>query len=458
VTARPRADAARRAAYDTVHAVTTRDAYANLALPAAIDRAHLRGRDAAFATELSYGTLRGLGTYDLVLAACIDRPLHKVDAELLDVLRIGAHQLLSSRVPDHAAVSASVDLARDVVGQRRAGFVNAVLRRVASADRDTWLAQVAPDAEVDRLGHLAVVHAHPRWVVDALAHALGDDAGELTALLEADNAAPQVTLVARPGLAERAELVSAGGAPTPYSPLGVRWPGGSPSVVPAVVQGRAGVQDEGSQLVALAAVAAVTDAREQRWLDLCAGPGGKAALLTGLAAQHDAALIAGERQWHRAGLVARALSPFADATGRVAVADARQSPWRDSAFDAVIADVPCTGLGALRRRPEARWRRSPDDLVSLPPLQRALLNAAVDATRAGGTIAYVTCSPVLAETRDVVDAVVAHRGDVTRLDAVAAIASVSAAPLPHLNAGPYAQLWPHRHGTDAMFLALLRRH
>jgi 16S rRNA (cytosine967-C5)-methyltransferase len=455
--ARPRADAARRVALETVHAVTTRDAYANLALPGVLDRAGLRGRDAAFATELAYGTLRGLGTYDLVLAECVDRPLRKVDALLLDVLRLGTHQLLSSRVPDHAAVSATVDLARDAVGQRRAGFVNAVLRRVAAQDRAHWLTEVAPAPEVDPLGHLAVVHAHPLWVVAEFAHALGGDQVELAALLEADNAAPLVTLVARPGLATRAELVDAGGTPTPYSPLGVVWPAGSPASVAAVAQGRAGVQDEGSQLVALALAAAVVDGPGRRWLDLCAGPGGKAALLTGLAAERGAAVFAGEPQVHRAGLVARALSAYPEATGRVVVADGTHSPWRAGGFDAVIADVPCTGLGALRRRPEARWRRTPEDLAQLPVLQRALLHAGIDAVRSGGTVAYITCSPVLAETRDVVNAVLAERDDVSRIDARTAVFAVAQQPVPQLGEGPDVQLWPHRHGTDAMFLALLRR-
>ncbi len=449
--ARP-SDPSRAVAYDAIHAVTTRDAYANLVLPAAIGRRGLQGRDAAFATELTYGTLRGLGTYDLVLAACLDRPLDTVDRDLLDVLRLGVHQLLGSRVPDHAAVSATVDLAHDVLGARRSGLVNAVLRRVARDDRGSWLERLAPAADVDLIGHLSVMHAHPRWIVVAFMESLGGDVAQTQAALAADNAPPRVTLVARPGASTREELVAAGGTATPWSPFGVTWPAGAPGDVPAVAEGRAGVQDEGSQLVALASATTPLVGADRRWLDLCAGPGGKAALLTALAAQRDAHVLAVERQPHRAGLVAAATAPWRGASGQVVVADATVAAWRDGSFDRVVADVPCSGLGALRRRPEARWRRSPEDVATLAALQRRLLHAAVSAARPGGIVAYVTCSPVLAETRDVVASLLALDQTIDQVDARDYLPS-----MPELGDGPDVQLWPHRHGTDAMYLALLRR-
>src|SRR5512140_3287278 len=136
--ARPRTDPARRAAYDVLRAVADRDAYANLLLPALLAERGLTGRDAAFATELTYGTLRGRGTYDAVLATCVDRPLADVHPPLLDALRMGAHQLLSMRVPAHAAVAATVDVVRAEVGQGAAGFANAVLRKVAAHDGEGW--------------------------------------------------------------------------------------------------------------------------------------------------------------------------------------------------------------------------------------------------------------------------------------------------------------------------------
>lgn len=447
-----RVDPARRAAYDVLRAVRVDDAYTNLVLPHALRSHGLTGRDAAFTTELAAGTLRLRGTYDAVLTACLDRPLAKVEAKVLDVLRLGTHQLLSMRVPAHAAISTTVDLARDRAGQRPAGFVNAVLRRVAEHDLAEWITRVAPDRAVDPVGFAEVAHSHPRWVVEELAAALGGstDAEELDALLAADNEPPRVVLVARPGRATRTELP---GEPTAWSPFGVELAGGDPGAVPAVAEGRAGVQDEGSQLVALALARAAVSGPDARWLDLCAGPGGKAALLAALATASGARLTAAERQPHRAQLVRRALAGAAGVQGTV-VADGTRPPWRQGTFDRVLVDAPCSGLGALRRRPESRWRRSRADVEALVPLQRALLGSALDSVRPGGVVLYATCSPVLAETRGVVEALLAARDDVALENARALLPDLPdcAGPLPGT-----VQLWPHRHRTDAMFLALLRR-
>ncbi|MFN8194289.1 MAG: transcription antitermination factor NusB [Nocardioidaceae bacterium] len=450
--AKPPVDAARRAAYDVCRAVRVDDAYTNLVLPHVLRQHGLSGRDAAFATELASGTLRRRGTYDAVLTACLDRPLAKVEAKVLDILRLGAHQLLSMRVPAHAAISTSVDLARSRVGAGAAGFVNAVLRRVGEHDLATWVRRVAPDASDDPAGFASVAFSHPRWIVDALSASLAATGAEdeLDALLAADNEPPRVVLVSRPGRSGRDELP---GEPTLLSPYGVVLDGGDPAAVPAVAEGRAGVQDEGSQLVALALAGAAIEGRDERWLDVCAGPGGKAALLAALADAVGARLTANEVQPHRAGLVARALAG-APGVETVLTGDGTRPAWRPGSFDRVLVDAPCTGLGALRRRPESRWRRTPGDLVALAPLQRDLLAAAVDAVRPGGLVCYATCSPVLAETRDVVEALLASRPDVVLEDAGAVLDQVADAtgPLPGT-----LQLWPHRHRTDAMFVALLRR-
>ncbi|MPY53243.1 RsmB/NOP family class I SAM-dependent RNA methyltransferase [Streptomyces acidicola] len=461
---RPQKDPVRILAFEALRAVDERDAYANLVLPPLLRKAREKegpdkfdGRDAALATELVYGTLRRQGTYDAVIAACVDRPLREVDPPVLDVLSLGAHQLLGTRIPSHAAVSASVELARVVLGDGRAKFVNAVLRKVAQDDLDGWLERVAPPYEDDPEDHLAVVHSHPRWVVSALWDSLGGGREGVERLLEADNERPEVTLVARPGRATAGELLDSLGdeAATPgrWSPYAVRLSeGGEPGAIDAVREGRAGVQDEGSQLVALALAAAPLEGPDKAWLDGCAGPGGKAALLAGLAAERGAVLLASEKQPHRAGLVAKALDgnpgPY-----QVIAADGTRPPWRPGIFDRVLMDVPCTGLGALRRRPEARWRRRPEDLDGFAPLQRALLRTALDAVRVGGVVGYATCSPHLAETRAVVDDVLKQYGSAADL--------IDARPLlkgvPDLGEGPDVQLWPHLHGTDAMYLALIRR-
>lgn len=444
---RPQPDAARRVAFELLRAVDERDAYANLALPGLLAARSLAGRDAAFATELAYGTLRGRGTYDAVIAACIDRALDEVDPPVLDLLRLGAHQLLAMRVPSHAAVGATVELARAVVGEGRGKFVNAVLRKVGAYDLDDWVVRVAPSYDEHPLGHLAVAHSHPRWVVSAFRDALGGSLEETAAALAADNEAPAVALVARPGRATVDELVAAGASPGRWSPHAAVLPGGDPSAIAALREGRAAVQDEGSQLVALALALAPVAGRDERWLDMCAGPGGKAGLLGALARERGARLVAGELAPHRARLVRTTV----DRDAAVVVADGRVPPWREGTFDRVLLDAPCTGLGALRRRPESRWRRQPEDISALSALQRELLESAVRSVRPGGLVAYVTCSPHLAETRVVVDDAV-RAGGVERLDGRHYLPGVT-----DLGDGPDVQLWPHLHGTDAMFLALLRR-
>ncbi|MCM2579491.1 RsmB/NOP family class I SAM-dependent RNA methyltransferase [Streptomyces meridianus] len=459
---RPQKDPVRILAFEALRAVDERDAYANLVLPPLLRKARESGtfdaRDAALATELVYGTLRRQGTYDEIVARCVDRPLREVDPPVLDVLTLGAHQLLGTRIPTHAAVSATVELARVVLGDGRARFVNAVLRKVAADDLDGWLERVAPPYDEDPEDHLAVVHSHPRWIVSALWDALGGGRAGIEELLEADNERPEVTLVARPGRSTPEELLDSlpEGAALPgrWSPLAVRLAeGGEPGALDAVREGRAGVQDEGSQLVAAALAAAPVDGRDSRWLDGCAGPGGKAALLAAFAAQRGAVLLASEKQPHRARLVERALSGN-PGPHQVIAADGTRPPWKPGSFDRVLVDVPCTGLGALRRRPEARWRRRPEDLERFAPLQRALLREALRAVRTGGVVAYATCSPHPAETRAVVD-------DVLRDSGAPEAEWIDARPLmpgvPATGDGPDVQLWPHLHGTDAMYLALLRR-
>ena len=435
-----------------IRAVSERDAYANLLLPRTLRERGISGRDAALATELCYGTLRALGTLDAVLEAVSSRPWNTVEPAVRDALRLGAYQLLYTRVPAHAAVSTTVALIRQVVGPRATGFGNAVLRRVGETDLDGWAARLAPSDEV---GRLALRHAHPEWVVRAFAAALSGDLDQTAAVLEADNWRPRVHLAALPGRIDQAALAAeVAGEPGRYSRFAVYLKSGDPADLAAVAERRAIVQDEGSQLVATALAEAPVTGRDDRWLDLCAGPGGKSALLGALAAQRGGHLTAVEVAEHRARLVADLTSGLpvtvVHADGRQVGADSRLPA---AGFDRVLVDAPCTGLGALRRRPEARWRRDPEDVSGLHQLQRELLMAGLRAVRPGGVLGYVTCSPHPEETSRVVAAVVAELGDsVHQLDARSLMPGMSP---PHN--GQDMQLWPHRHGTDAMYLALLRR-
>ncbi len=441
-------DPARRAAFDVLRAVTENDAYANLALPAMLRDRGITGRDAAFATELTYGTCRARGLLDAIIAAAAGRPVDRVDPVLLDLLRLGAYQLLRTRVDDHAAVSTTVEQAGIEFDTGRAGFVNGVLRTIARRDEASWVAELAPPVATDPVGHLAFTHAHPRWIAQAFADALGVRADELGALLVSDDTRPAVHLAARPGELSATELADqVGGTVGAYSPFAVHLAEGDPGSLAAVRDGRALVQDEGSQLVARALTLAPLTGRDGgRWLDLCSGPGGKTALLAALGRPHGATVTAVEPAARRADMVEQNTAGLPVDVVRV---DGRD-PGLTPGFDRVLVDAPCTGLGALRRRPEARWRRRPADVAPLAKLQRELLASAIRLTRPGGVVLYATCSPHLAETTGVVaDAL--RRHPVTALDTRELFA-----PATDLGDGLSAQLWPHRHGTDAMFAAALR--
>lgn len=487
------ADRSRAVAFEVLSAVALEDSYANLVLPKAIRSARLDARDAGFATELTYGTLRNQGTYDAILAHCVDRPVAKIGTKILLVLRLGVHQLLAMRVPDHAALNQTVALARAEIGTGPANFVNAVLRRVSERTPEDWYALIAEEAP-DELTRLALEKSHPAWVVRSFRQALaahGRKPDEVEALLDADNASPVVNLVALPGLGDLDEARAAGAEDGPLVEGSAFYSAGDLARLESVREGVVRAQDAGSQLVARALADAPLEGSDSNWLDLCAGPGGKAALLGALGAQRGARLLANEAADHRAELVRRSLAPLPSATYSVVAGDGRQITRTvaggsnlpegmpaDVRFDRVMVDVPCSGLGALRRRPEARWRKSPRDIAELLPLQLDLFKAAASVTRPGGLIAYVTCSPHTAETQSIVHDIL-RKVDVTLLDSGAALRAVARkdeagasalsgdldpAFTPEAPKGATlaegattAQLWPHIHGTDAMFFALFRK-
>ncbi|MGZ8745905.1 MAG: transcription antitermination factor NusB, partial [Mycobacterium sp.] len=212
-------DPARQAAFDVLRAVSEKDSYANLALPALLRDRGITGRDAAFATELTYGTCRTRGLLDAIIGAAAGRPPDKIDPALLDLLRLGTYQLMRTRVEPHAAVSTTVEQAGIEFDSVRAGFVNGVLRNISRRDEQSWVEELAPDAATDPVGHAAFVHAHPRWIAQAFVDALGVDAGQLNALLASDDERPAVHLAARPGVLTAGELAEqVGGTVGRYSP------------------------------------------------------------------------------------------------------------------------------------------------------------------------------------------------------------------------------------------------
>ncbi len=439
---KPKADPVRLLVFDILTEVNRRDGYSNLLLPRALDASAFDQRDKAFATELLYGTLRMQGRHDYVLSQVSDRPWGEVDTGIVDVTRMGLQQIFEMRVPMHAAVSETVELARKVLGESKASFVNALLRKVSARSLEEWLEPVA--LMNDEVSRLAITYSHPEWIVSAYFDLLRDYE-EVRDLLEANNTPAKPTFVTWPGRSEIAEFQEWGAVQTPYSPYGFRADV-TPSALEAVRHRRAGVQDEGSQLVATIFAAAAAD--RVSWLDLCAGPGGKAALLASIASQNKHRFIANEISQIRADLVKQVVGAH-----EVWVGDARDIAARGEGFDAILADVPCTGMGALRRRPEVRWRRSPSDLRELSLLQREISDAAISVLNVGGIFGYATCSPHLAETSIAVADILKKHPDLEQIDIQ-----------PYMPSGidggvrdKSMALWTQRHNTDAMFLALFRK-
>ena len=445
---------ARRIALDVIMAVRDSDAYANLLLPVRLGRAKLSEADAALATELTYGTLRMQGYYDRVIAMAAKRSTDKIDPAILDVLRLACHQLLSLRVAQHAAVDESVELAKTVGSNSAVGFVNGVLRTITRSDAEAWRERVLAEAESGEEA-LAFEFSHPLWVTRAIRQVLvaeGREA-ELESALAADNVAPRVSIAALPGESDPAELDA---WPAPFSPVGAILDHGDPLNLPAVREGRARVQDEGSQLAALTLSRARPIRPGEQWLDLCAGPGGKAALLAAEAASGGAILTANELVPARAELVRKALAVFASPPEVWELDGTIIGDLYPGAFDRILLDAPCTGLGALRRRPEARWRKQPSDVAGLGNLQSRLLTSAIAALKPGGVLAYVTCSPHAAETKAIVTSVLRKAAHVERMDTPAVVQGIAKEPL-DLPDATHVQLWPHRHGTDGMFIQLLSK-
>ena len=448
------AQPARRIALDVIMAVRDSDAYANLLLPVRLGRAKLSEADAGLATELTYGTLRMQGYYDRVIALAAGRSVDKIDPPILDVLRLACHQLLSMRVAQHAAVDESVELAKTVGSNSAVGFVNGVLRTITRTDADAWRTRVLAKAESGEES-LALGYSHPLWVTRAFRQVLTAEGreAELEALLAADNVAPRVSVAALPGESTVGELDA---DPAEFSPVGAILDSGDPLKLGAVREGRARVQDEGSQLAALALSRVRPVVPGEQWLDLCAGPGGKAALLTAEAHAGGAILTANELVPARAELVRKALAVFATPPEVWELDGTTVGELYPGAFDRILLDAPCTGLGALRRRPEARWRKQPSDVAGLGNLQAKLLASAIAALRPGGVLAYVTCSPHAAETKSIVASVLRKTEGVERIDTPAVLQSIVNEPL-DLPEASHVQLWPHRHGTDAMFIQLLSK-
>lgn len=446
---------ARSVALNLLNKVTFEDSYANLVMPTLLEEAKLNTRDAALAQELAFSTIRWQMTYDFILNQVSSRPVDEIDASVLNALRLGCHQLLKMRIPPHAAINETVNLIRAVVGEKAVGFANGVLRRVSEKSFDQWI-DIAEDKAKSKIEFLSIQYSHPEWIVRALTQALTVDglSDQIEDLLASDNHPAFVNLVALPGLSRVSDFENENVRPNTFSPYGFSIESGNPGDIVEVRTGVARVQDEGSQIAAMALTVFNDVKPGEKWLDMCAGPGGKAALLAAIASQSNIQLVANEVQEHRAKLVANALSAFSNV--EISILDGRSfGEHEPDTYDRIIVDAPCSGLGALRRRPEARWRKSSEDLKTLTQLQFELLESASKALKKGGSLLYVTCSPHLSETTAIIDK--AQR--VLGLRVLDLTSELNTKFMDNsLPAGrKTVQLYTHRDNTDCMFMAMLTK-
>jgi 16S rRNA (cytosine967-C5)-methyltransferase len=435
----------RQCAYAVVRRVFEQDAYADRAFRAEADRARLDPRDRAFAMRLAYGAIQMMATLDWVLEAFITRPLAELDPVVLAALRVGLYDLLfMAGTPPRAAVSEAVELVK-AVAPRAHAFVNAVLRRAALEGRR-------------RLGELddstpsgaALAHSHPGWVAERWFAELGPEAAR--ALMRRDNepaesairanrlrtdAPAVVELLAAEGVEARTDSL-APEAVVIESPYDVH---GSPIFAEGLVM----PQSRGSMLVARA-----LDPRPgERVLDLCAGPGAKTTHLAALM-RGEGEVVAVEADPHRAEAITENARRLGASPVRVVVGDASERAF-GVGYDRVLVDPPCSDLGTLQSRPDARWRKTPEQVADLQTLQRRILAAAAAAVRVGGRLVYSTCTISAAENQHVVQEFLAESANFRICD--------QRGWQPRLPASVpgFLQTLPHRDGTDGFFVAALER-
>jgi len=427
--------------------IEAHDGYANLVLPSELRRFPLEARDAAFVTELVYGTLRKRFFYDKVIESAASRKIGKIDRTPLNILRITAHQLLTLQTPPHAAVDSAVRLVVRNKSGSASGFVNAISRRISEKSESTWIDNLSEG--LNELEKLSLEYAHPQWIVEKYLERLGD-MESVKRELAANNVNPRTTGVIYPGHQWSRQSLS--NSQESHWSSSCRYLEGNPEQFEEIRNAHGGVQDQGSFLVAqaLSLAASSEDGPEDGpkvgiWVDLCAGPGGKAALLSRWAGHSSANFLALEISEHRAGLLTRM-------TDQVVIADSLKAPIRPGSTSVILLDAPCSGLGALRRRPDARHRKKPEELADLADLQRKLMKAAVELLSAGGILGYVTCSPVGEETTMNRDWLLEQEKNLELLDARKYMPKNM-----ELAENFDIQLWPGLHGTDAMYLALFRK-
>jgi len=416
---------ARKTAFELLLAVERDGVYPNIKLPKMLANSEMNKQDRGLTQELSYGTLRMQLLYDALIDFVTDK--QDLNLEVRLALRLGLHELINMRTGDHAAVDQYVELIKTQL-PKASGLVNAVLRRI-SRDKDELISAVTDGGK-----DLAISFAHPRWIVDALSSSREmDNAGEVSSLLAENNVSPKPQMIALPP-----NPLPQGAKTLELSKLGFEHIEGLDNSVYRF-------QDQGSQLVTQIAADAAPNGN---WLDMCAGPGGKASLLAAIATQRDSHLTAIELYPQRANLVRQALEGFSNV--EVHAADATEFKYSKK-YQLVLIDAPCTGLGALRRKPESRNNKQPTDVQELNKIQKRLLKIAASVTDSGGVIAYITCSPVIEETTAIA------RWFLDSYEEFEILPWFDYANIEANRSRKTLQLWSDKHNSDCMFLALFKK-
>ncbi len=421
-----------------LHKIKKEGAYANILTNEMLGQNSLTRLDAAMFTDLVHGTTRHRRYLDYLIEICANRQISEIENQLVNVLEFSIYSYLIRSKPHHAVVNEGVETAREIIGERSVGFANAILRKIVSKSKAEWDQEIIN--QLDGIDLIGTLHSMPNWIVEYFAKQI-IDRRELDVLLRSLNSSPIPTFL-RPPNQQVIDLDLTPGSWSPFAYI----ENSRGDLQRKLLKSNLLIQDEGSQLVALAMISAEISGSDVNWLDMTAGPGGKTAFLAAAAAVRGAGLIANELHAHRAKLIGSTLQRL-NLKAEVKVGDALNQNWQKK-FDRVLLDAPCSGLGALRRRAESRWRKTPADLVELVDLQKKLLSKAVSATRAGGIVGYTTCSLHPRETEEVVSFI-------TKTHQVKILNAPSYLPGVPMAESPFIKLWPHRHGTDGMFMALL---
>lgn len=411
----------------------------------------LTDRDKAFAREVVYGVLRWQGRLDWIISAYSHIKPHRMERAVITILRMGAYQLLFlDRVPPRAAVDESVKLAKGIQKSDAAPFVNGILRGIAEKRKEVSY----PDLQTDPVDHIATLYSHPLWMVRRWVDQWG--AEETIALCQADNQIPPLTLRVNTLKASREEVMDQLRAekiratPTPYSPLGLIIPNPPPLTTWSLLQGGwLQVQDEAAQLVSML----MAPQPGERVLDLCAAPGGKTTHLAQLM-EDQGEIMAMDVSQAKLGLLKENCRRLGITMVKPLIQDAAASlPFPPGSFDRVLADVPCTGLGTLRRNPDGKWRVKETDISRLQKLQRAILAQASTMVKREGVLVYSTCTMTLEENERVIEAFLSEQKEFRLEDA-----SPSLPPGCEglVDSTGYLRTFPHQHGTDGFFAARMR--